>query len=698
MHRIFLPLFALLFCVPLCAQQPAMQWPIAGHQAGQNILFRPQDYLADELNFAHLIIGGEEADTVVAPCEGVIASVHLVYLSKLTEMTTFGAEGSFDEMLQAHRAEAEKRGFNPHYLTLSLTIRTAEGQKVHLSGLRPLREWRTGQAVTLADTLGLVHYAYERVPRPSLALSVSDAANKPADPMSPFGLPTTFIPARPRTRGQQLSREQAQADYHQLASSIREIYPSLHDFFADDEAFDAYIAEQIARLPERLSLAEFARRLMELNTRIHDAHLWFNFDVETSLNPGSRMSPLLFGCADSALRVISATEEYVHLIGRPISHINGMPADSIVALLEYAGEQTYDRDVRSVREQDRAAFLFYYYFKYIPGAQRSHTVFTFADGEEMTIPTADIRRTRYHRSHYRHYIDALMGVPRQTFVTGMANDSTATLRLRTFDLMQTEADSLLLFLDSCQTAGVKHMVIDLRGNPGGDAQVMTRLVHAFVPQPSQRPGAHCRVNAQRFYSPTQNLVPGEVMFADFEPRPGAEGLYLADSIAQLPDSIAPRYSGRLYVIINAKSASAAAQFAGILKRQHRAYILGRESATAYHTMTALKFADIELHHSLFKCHIPMVRLVCDTVADSIFPAGRGVMPHLSIPLSIQELAHDGQLLPHRALQLIAQGTYLPPLPAEPQPQRLPLHCWLIAVAALLLLVVAVVLYRRRRRG
>ncbi len=118
------------------------------------------------------------------------------------------------------------------------------------------------------------------------------------------------------------------------------------------------------------------------------------------------------------------------------------------------------------------------------------------------------------------------------------------------------------------------------------------------------------------------------------------------------------YKGRLYVIINSHSASASSLFAGIMKRNNRGYIVGRETMSAYHTMTALKFADIQLTNSLFKCHIPMVRIVSDEYVSDAFPKGRGVMPHLNIPISYEEVAVNGNLLYTKTLELIGKGIYL----------------------------------------
>ena len=53
-------------------QDENLLWPLKGKDAGENILYRPQEYVGSELNFDNLFIGGAFGDTVVAPADGII--------------------------------------------------------------------------------------------------------------------------------------------------------------------------------------------------------------------------------------------------------------------------------------------------------------------------------------------------------------------------------------------------------------------------------------------------------------------------------------------------------------------------------------------------------------------------------------------------------------------------------------------------
>ena len=49
-------------------------WPIAGQNAGDDIIYKPQSYLDGNLLYADLIIRAEFMTPVVAPTDGEIAS------------------------------------------------------------------------------------------------------------------------------------------------------------------------------------------------------------------------------------------------------------------------------------------------------------------------------------------------------------------------------------------------------------------------------------------------------------------------------------------------------------------------------------------------------------------------------------------------------------------------------------------------
>ncbi len=639
------------------------QWPIEGAKAGEGILYRPQDYIGDEYNFDKLIIGAKPGTNVASPCDGMITHVTMMYYLSLNKSFSNSSwKGKFGDIIEQNRESMAKKMQDAKYLSYMYFIKSNDGRTIHISGLRTDTPFATGQKVKKGEVLGQVHYCYKKIPQPSICLTI-DRGGKADDPMTPFGLETTFIPPVKQKPKAALTRAEAIADYRQMASSIKEIYPSLEDFMTEEE-YDTFVEEEIAKIPENITLKEFAYLIMNFNRKVHDSHMWFDYGIP--LDNDGTISPVMFARVNDKVRIIVTTDEYKAYTGREITHINGKHVDTLCMEIAPRTSMIYDAQVESVLEQELASpYTNHLYYKGDKDAFKAKkATLTFSDGEELTVPLMEFNQntiSQFDRKTMENwFVSQYMVYRKGNWETMKSNDSTAYMRLNNFELMETEVDSMLVFLDLLEKKGYKNLIIDLRGNPGGNPDVVYKLVDALMDEPIKREGGYMKVNMQTIKSPTLNYPSGTVMFEDYKEIPGRKGYYEINE----PDDNAPSdtikalYTGRVYVLINANSASASTEFAGIMKRNSRGYVIGRETKTAYHTMNAMKFAEIGLPNSHFKCHIPMVRIVSDEFVSDDFPYGRGVIPHLTIPFTYEEMTNNGEMIYNKALELIRDGIYL----------------------------------------
>ena len=639
------------------------QWPIEGAKAGEGTLYRPQDYIGNEHNFEKLIIGAKPGTNVVSPCDGVITHVTMnYYLSLNKSFSISNQKGKFEDIIEQNKESMANKMQDAKYLSYMYFIKSNDGRTIYISGFRTDTPFATGQKVKKGEVLGQVHYCYKKIPQPSICMTI-DRGGKPDDPMAPFGLKTTFIPPVNQKPKAILTRAEAIADYRQMASSVKEIYPSLEDFMTEEE-YDTFVEEEIAKIPENITLKEFAYLIMNFNRKVHDSHMWFDYGIP--LDNDGTISPVMFARVDDKVRIIVATDEYKAYTGREITHINGKHVDTLYMEIVPRTSMIYDVQVESVVEQEIASpFTNHLYYKGDKDAFKAKkATLTFSDGEELTVPLMEFNQNTISQFDMKTmenwFISQYIVYRKGNWETMKSNDSTACMRLNNFELMETEVDSMLVFLDLLEKKGYKNLIIDLRGNPGGNPDVEYKLVDALMDEPIKREGVYMKVNMQTIKSPTLNYPTGTVMFEDYKEIPGHKGFYkISDPDENTPsDTIKALYTGRVYVLINANSASASTEFAGIMKRNARGYVIGRETKTAYHTMNALKFAEIGLPNSHFKCHIPMVRIVSDEFVSEDFPYGRGVIPHLTIPFTYEEMTNNGEMIYNKALELIRDGIYL----------------------------------------
>ena len=127
-------------------------WPIAGAKTGDNILFQPQQYVDGNLNFGNLIIGAPEGTPVVAPVDGVIHRPG-VAVKWGTGMQTYHTDEdrTWNEQISSVVAEGGY-GVPDRCVSMTLGIRTADGDRLWFSGLNGDMVLKDGQQIHRGDT------------------------------------------------------------------------------------------------------------------------------------------------------------------------------------------------------------------------------------------------------------------------------------------------------------------------------------------------------------------------------------------------------------------------------------------------------------------------------------------------------------------------------------------------------------------
>lgn len=700
----------LTFSLSLAAEDIWL-WPIEGRKAGEGILYRPQDNIEKEFNFGNLFIGAPEGTRVVCPADAVVISYNYTYNMSLTNSTTWrGGDQGYDALVAELKDFFRNKGWDIRFLMLSIGLKIGD-KTLWMNGLRPLGDGGsipTGTRLKRGDVLGTVGYAYHAISQPHIDLSVS-RHSVADDPMTPFGLRTTFRKPEARPTKFHLTHDEAVADYRQLASSVKEMYPSLDDLMSEAE-YDTFVKEQLARIPaDGIALKDFAALIKDYNAVIHDSH--FNINCRVPADPKEQgrglrygLPPLFFGHVASGdslgtmeCVVLMTDSAHAAYVGRRIARIDGKPAADLVSITR-RNSTNYDAGVRSVGDYFACYWNAIDYGLELGLQPEGRTiVYEFEDGERLELPMVPGYSNKIYPTEKWARNQNINRRKRGPFEVRMVNDSVLYVGISTFSLSQLDCDSVVDAIHQAERDSVPFLIFDVRNNYGGDAGVQARITRALLGRIADRPHtSYQKVNAALFKSPTMNWPEGDTIFAGFKPVEGRKGLYLMEeeednaTISSI-DSLG--YNGRLYVLIDSRSASASAFLAGAVKRNDRGYVVGRETMSAYHCETCIKFANISLPNSQFSATIPMVRVVIDETVSDRLPALRGVIPDCDIPMTEAEFHYDGDYILDRTLQLIANGTYLdPPAAATEIWKYLPYAVAILAALALILLS----LFLRRR--
>ena len=325
MRRKNLLIVIALIALPHAVLAQSMLWPVAGKETGTDILCKPQEYLEQQLNFGSLFVGGSEDDWVVSPADGVIQNIGIVYMNDLNSLLygSFDPAKTLDDNL---RATDFKRGLDPKYNNVSISIALKDGSRLNISGLRGDTRFKTGQNVCAGDTLGRFAYSYKAYKEHSLKISISGRDGKAIDPMTPFGLVSTFVAPGKLTRENPMPVEKLREDLSVLEAAFCDLYPSL-EAHMPEAAFHAYMDSIRQTIQEPMDPGDpFRMILSRILTDLPDSHIYRYKDPVPGAGSGKFPGFYMMWC-DDTLSVLLANEAYTKYEGMTVARVDGIPAE-----------------------------------------------------------------------------------------------------------------------------------------------------------------------------------------------------------------------------------------------------------------------------------------------------------------------------------------------------------------------------------
>lgn len=653
---------AFLFVANIAFSQEKYLWPIPEKQAGDDILYRPQDYIGvtdmqsnAELVFGDLIIGAGFGTPVVSPVDGTISFASLNYHdSYLCSVQIFRQQtGNYE---QDSLLFLGKRNMTPekiHNLCLSVSIVTPDGEKVSIDGMRPIRLIKTGEKIHRGDTLGTVGYLYRKIKQPCIGVSISKNSNS-LDPMTPFGLETTFIPPKINDK-QYLNDEEAQNDINGMMAALNESFPGLYDYTPKEE-FDRYIKNQMSSINDSISISDFEILITKIIGKVRDSHTTIISESKIKETADKRYPSVCIGWFNDTLKVWRAVSRYKDYLGKEVISVNGIPADSLKnILLEYVAFA--DGFVKSYGDYMLLNSMDTYYCGLI--AKDYNLTLTFADGEtkliEQMTPNDAAREPKWIEYQYRH----LHINEKANFEFEMISDTVAYIALHTFELNDIEQEQIAEIFSKLTVDNIPHLILDIRYNHGGPSAIAEDIYSYLAQKPfctSLRKFINNK-SIQCYGSCPIDTNPDD-LFPGYEALQGGDGFVNDNPKWVEPDTVI-NYKGRLYLLTNESSFSASTCLAGWGKKENRGIIVGRETGSTYHSMKAMNFTQYQLPNSYITIQIPIIKVVFDTVVDERFPYGRGVMPDYPVNFTPEELSFsNGDAILNYTLQLIREGKYI----------------------------------------
>jgi len=628
---------------------------------GQGIISKPQRYIEEEINYGSLYITAALGSEVVAPVDGIVSDICIVARTSLLEghYWNINQGKSFDEQIQEIISSGTTIPVPEKYLSGCISIKTNDEKRVWIGGLNGIVRIKTGMTLKKGDVIGNIGYDYKFFTEPNLSLHIRSKNDDILDPMTPFGLPSSFVKPKEMVPPSSLSNIQAQEDLSILFEAYQECYPSLYDRVSP-ERFLHVKDSCMSLVKDTIDYFSFYHIVRSTTTRqlINDSHLFLLTSIKT--DPSSFFVPQLkLGVCGDSLLVTSTTLKQRQYLGKHVVSVNGISEQDIIKrILNY--QIRYDGCSIASRCEEMLTAWNYVYGAEVYGMKQQSLVFSdgtaFIDNwiHANTQPRVPIL------SRDIAYLDRLSQADEQPFSFAHLNDSTLLLTLNTFLLYEADVQTITDSLSYIKK--YSNLIIDVRNNEGGEAVAVGKILSLFIEKKVDGLSSYETVLDNKPFSSfsySMNIPKGSTPFADFiydsKRRSFCKNDVWTDSIVP----VASPFEGKIYILIGENTVSAGTDFASYMVRADRAVTVGRETPTGYHYMTASQFLDLHLPNSGIDIRIPLVKCVFDELVTERTPVDRGLLPDYEVPFTYDEYYYSKEdIILAKALNLIKEGQYL----------------------------------------
>ena len=438
------------------------------------------------------------------------------------------------------------------------------------------------------------------------------------------------------------SPEELQEDLNVFWRHLQEVHPGLFTYTSQRE-LEIQLKDIRAQLTEPMTELAFFRLLSPILKPIGNGHT--NIRVSDAFRKHHRTELLLFPLSvqwlDESLYLFRdlSTEKKAPL-GAKILRINGMQADSL-----FLAMRTHvTRDGYNLTGPNRSiAGSFRHWFSYLIGnPERFRLDLRLADSSPQTFEVAAELYPTIIANYEERFAEQIAESDKEPLLHYEIEEDIAIMTIQTFSKGWAKSEGIKFpkFYEKAfgeiAEKGVKHLIIDLRSNGGGDPEPTIDLFGYLHPEP---------FTFYREISLITRNIPDNRLYKDklflqellIPFRTKKEGdIYHVKGIAgtKIYPPLSPRFDGPVYVLINGSSFSATGEMTAILKEHDRVVFVGEEAGGNPVQNTSGIMLQLVLPHTKLNVTNPAVLWKMNVSFEN---TGHGVVPDYPVSLTIEGL-------------------------------------------------------------
>lgn len=441
---------------------------------------------------------------------------------------------------------------------------------------------------------------------------------------------------------QKISAEDLKKDFKIIRENLENLHIGLYSYASKNE-FDKAFDEIEAEIDKAMTPMEFFRKLTRLNKLIGNGHTGFAppkefMDAIRKSFPKFPLEPFWDGENLYVVKNLSTDKSIKE--GSKIKSINGIASDILIKKMASMVKRDGYNKTYQVRRINMDFNLHYSVLQEITDTYEIELEDDSGNVKKVKLKglsAAKIEENRFAR--YQKRKTNWRNTKEPALILSI-NKNVAVMTIKTFeiDLIKQKKQKWKSFLKKSfkkiNKEGVKHLVIDLRNNRGGQPEPTIKLLSYLYDKPftlyksietnvDKLPDRPYYVDdgSTEYFEKTKWIKKGNI----FEPKDR--------SVFKLHKPNKKQYRGKLYILTNGFSTSATGTLTGQLKSKTNAIFVGEEAGGNPNQTVARQGVDIILPNSKLKVSVPLVLSVKDVNFEN---KGRGVIPDYKIKPTIQD--------------------------------------------------------------
>lgn len=452
---------------------------------------------------------------------------------------------------------------------------------------------------------------------------------------------------------QVFTEDQLQEDFHIMQGSLEELHPGLYWYRSKaelDEAFDV----AAAKLNHPMDEHEYLRVLGSAISKIGCGHTQLRLSNATyqAYQELENFFPLSVMLLNHKLYAAQSVENSIEA-GNEILTINSLTTDSLVQIFR---ESLWTEGLRHTKVEYETGRYFSFLYPILIGNSNKYTIEYIDDKgtKKESVLDVDIKKS-----------DPLINYNSpeniDLFFYSKNGSNTAVLDINHFFDWKNDgkkykfSKELRKAFQQIDSAKSESLIIDLRYNGGGRApyDLFSYLYGdsftffdrmEFIVDKDSRYDRYCNPKLSKLWITGQSKKSNQINDSTYNLK--------NEPMLKPQKPSNPQYRGKLYVLINGGTFSAASDLAALIKSNDLATFVGTETGGGYYGNTSMEDAWVTLPNTKVRVRIPLVRHFLP-VKDKV-PLGRGVIPDHEVEQSITDLINGVDTQMEFVLKLLTE--------------------------------------------